>query len=160
MKKRASELSAGDWVLVNGTYEMVEAEATQVAVDFGHLKLCYSPDEEVEVDEPSPTLFFYVSRPNKGTVIDSTLYADEVAALREAGSKPYSAIIKTISLESGKDYYAPCLIGLSGPHVDDITDDVDEAYRRAVRTAVSVGSVHNVFKINIQYKTDIQEEEK
>lgn len=162
MKKRASELCAGDWVLVNGTYEMVEGAPTQVAVDFGHVKLYYSPDEEVEVDEPARTVFYYVSLPNKDTVTDFTLYADEVAALRVAGSKSYSATVRTIILEAGKDYYASYQLGVapSGAHVDKVTDDLDEAYRNAVKTAVAVGRVHNVCKIDIQYKTNIQEEEK
>ena len=162
MKKKASDLCAGDWVLVDGSYEMVETEATQVAVaqvavDFGNMKLYYSPDEEVEVDEPARTVFYYVSRPNWDSVIDFTLYADEVAALREAGSKSYSATVRTIILEAGKDYYASYQLGVtpSGANVDKITDDLDEAYRNAVRTAVEVGRVHNVYKIIIQ-----EEEEK
>ena len=145
MKKKASDLCAGDRVLVNGSYEMVETEATKVAVDFGNMKLYYSPDEEVEVDG-----FFYVSFPSSDIVIDSTLYADEVAALRAAGSKTFSATVRTISLEGGKDYYANCQIGLSGPRVDKITDDLDEAYRNAVKGAVADGRVHDVYKINIQ----------
>lgn len=164
MKKRAGELCAGDWVLVDGSYEMVETEATQVAVaqvavDFGNMKLYYSPDEEVEVDEPARTLFFYVSFRSSDIVIDSTLYADEVAALRVAGSKTFSAIVRSVSLEGGKDYYANFQIGLSGPRIDKVTDDLDEAYRNAVRDAVADGRVHNVYKINFQYKNNIQEEE-
>lgn len=152
MRKKASDLCAGDRVLVNGSYEMVETEATKVAVDFGNMKLYYSPDEEVEVDEPARTVFYYVSLTNKDTVIDFTLYADEVAALRVAGSKSHSATVRTIVLEAGKDYYASYQIGVapSGAHADKITDDLDEAYRNAVRTAVAVGRVHNVYKINIQ----------